>query len=84
MPIFEFKCQKCDEYFELLVMNKDDEDKELKCPKCGAQSFERIMSSTNFNMKGSIGTGISYSGSTVQERKCSGGSCSTYTIPGVD
>ncbi len=84
MPIFEFKCQKCEEYFELLVMNKDDESKELKCPKCGAQSFERIMSSTNFNMKGSVGAGMSSSGSNVQERKCSSGSCSTYTIPGED
>lgn len=84
MPIFEFKCQKCEEFFELLVMNKDDEEKELKCPKCGAQSFERIMSSTNFTMKGSIGKGMASSGANVQERQCSGGSCSTYTIPGQD
>lgn len=84
MPIFEFKCQKCEEYFELLVMKKDDENEELKCPKCGEQSFERIMSSTNFSMKGSIGSGMSSGGSSVQERKCSSGSCSTYTIPGVD
>ncbi len=84
MPIFEFKCQKCEEYFELLVMNKEDENEELKCPKCGEQSFERIMSSTNFSMKGSIGSGMSSEGSSIQERKCSSGSCSTYTIPGVD
>ena len=82
MPIFEFKCQKCEEFFELLVMNNDNE--EIKCPACGAQSFERIMSSTNFNMKGSIGTGVNSGGGNVQERKCSGGSCSTYTIPGQD
>lgn len=84
MPIYEFKCQKCEEFFELLVLNKDNQDEEIKCPKCGAQSFERIMSSTNFNMKGSIGQGMSSGGASVQERKCSTGSCSTYTIPGTD
>ena len=33
MPIFEFKCLKCEEFIEMLVMNQDDEV-ELKCPKC--------------------------------------------------
>ncbi|MBW1749046.1 MAG: hypothetical protein JRJ34_11895 [Deltaproteobacteria bacterium] len=31
MPIYEFKCLKCEEFIELLVMNKDEEI-ELKCP----------------------------------------------------
>lgn len=84
MPIYEFKCQKCEEFFEILVMNKEDEEKELKCPACGAQSFERIMSSTNFSMKGSLNSSMNSGGASVQERKCSGGSCSTYTIPGED
>jgi len=25
MPIYEFKCLKCNEFFELLVMNKEEE-----------------------------------------------------------
>ncbi|MBU4068406.1 MAG: zinc ribbon domain-containing protein, partial [Proteobacteria bacterium] len=49
MPIFEFKCLKCQAYFEILIMNKDDEV-ELKCPECKAEEFERILSSTNFAM----------------------------------
>lgn len=84
MPIYEFKCQKCETFFELLIMNTENKDEEIKCPACGAQSFERIMSSTNFSMKGSIGNGMSSKGVSVQERQCSSGSCSTYTIPGGD
>ncbi len=83
MPIYEFKCSKCEEFFELLVM-KNDDDKEVKCPKCDSMEFERIMSSTNFSM-GSSNTGSSAkSGVNVKERTCTSGSCSTYTIPGSD
>ena len=83
MPIYEFKCKECDEYFELLVMSKNEED-EFKCPKCGAQSFERIMSRTNFNVTGSACSSAGSNGAGIQERQCSSGSCSTYTIPGDD
>lgn len=84
MPIYEFKCTKCEEFFELLVMNRDDE--EIKCPKCGAQSFERILSRTNFKVPGGSSACASAgdSGPGVQERRCSSGSCTTYTIPGDD
>lgn len=84
MPIYEFKCQKCEEYFELLVMKKENEDEEMKCPKCGAQSFERIMSTTNFSVNGSACSSSGENGLGIHERKCSGGSCTTYTIPGSD
>lgn len=78
MPIYEFKCSKCNEIFEVIVMSGND-DEEIKCTKCGSQSFERVLSS------GSIGASNpspSGSGVSCQERKCSSGSCSTYTIPG--
>ena len=81
MPIFEFKCTECGEFFELLVMNQKD-DEEVKCPKCGAQSFERVMSMSNYSMGGSsAGTA---SKPSCQERSCSGGSCSTYSVPGIE
>ncbi len=84
MPIYEFKCMKCEEFIELLVMSKNDED-ELKCPKCGGQSFERVMSRTNFNMTGSpSGSRACSADSGKLERTCSSGSCTTYTVPGVD
>lgn len=81
MPIYEFKCLKCEEFIELLVMSKGDEE-ELKCTKCGSQSFERVISRTNFNMAGSSTRSCDVS-SGKQERTCSSGSCTTYTVPGV-
>lgn len=80
MPIYEFKCTKCEEFFEVIVMNaKDDQD--VNCPECKSKEFERVVSQTNFTM-GSAHKGPSASGVQTQERACSGGSCKTYTVPG--
>jgi len=78
MPIFEFKCLKCQAYFEILIMNKDDEV-ELKCPECKSEEFERIISTTNFAMGESSGSNNKPSATT---KTCSSGSCTTYDIPG--
>lgn len=83
MPIYEFKCLKCEEFVELLVMNKDEED-ELKCTKCGGQSFERVMSRTNFTLSNSCASKSAQNFGGKQERTCSSGSCTTYTVPGID
>lgn len=74
MPIYEFKCLKCQEYFELLLMSQDKEV-ELRCPKCKSGEFERILSNTSYAMGGS-------SKVTSQTRTCSTGSCTTYEVPG--
>ena len=78
MPIYEFKCTKCEEFFEVIVMGSDD--KEIGCPKCKSNEFERVVSKTNFNMGG--GASKQPAGVQTQERSCSGGSCKTYTVPG--
>ncbi|ADR18871.1 FmdB family zinc ribbon protein [Calditerrivibrio nitroreducens] len=51
MPIYEYKCTKCNHIFELLEPTFNDV-KEKKCVKCGS-SAERIMSLTSFQLKGS-------------------------------
>ncbi len=79
MPIFEFKCLKCSEFFEVLVMSKD-EDAETKCPKCGSEEFERVLSATNHAIAG--GSGAGEARASTQTRNCSAGNCTTYTIPG--
>ncbi|MDO9565207.1 MAG: zinc ribbon domain-containing protein [Candidatus Desulfaltia sp.] len=79
MPIYEFKCLKCQEYFELLVMSQDEE-LELRCPKCKSEEFERVISTTNYSM--SSGSGKGQEGG-VKTRQCSSGSCTTYDIPGL-
>lgn len=80
MPIFEFKCTKCEEFFEIIVMGSDKDDA-VKCPKCKSEEFERVVSKTNFNMGSGGGSGRAR-GVETQERQCSGGSCKTYTVPG--
>ncbi len=82
MPIYEFKCLKCEEFFEILVMG-GDEEKKMACPKCDSEDFERVLSTTNYNMPGGTSGGggaAEQTGTTT--RTCSGGSCTTYNIPG--
>ena len=78
MPIYEFRCLKCQNVFELLVLN-DAEDAEMRCPNCSSEDFQRVMSAASYTMGGGTGAG---SGASVQNRSCPGGSCTTYDIPG--
>ncbi len=80
MPIFEFKCSECEEFFEVIVMGSDDESS-VNCPKCKSQQFQRVVSKTNYAMGNSSASGGAQ-GVQTQERQCSSGSCSTYTVPG--
>jgi putative FmdB family regulatory protein len=78
MPLYEFKCLKCNEFFELLVMKKGEEV-EMQCPKCNSSEFERVLSKTSYAMGADAQGG---QGPSAQTRTCSTGSCTTYTIPG--
>lgn len=80
MPIYEFKCSKCEEFFEVIVMGSDN-DQSVHCPKCKSDEFERVVSKINFNMGSSSNSGQA-SGVSTQERQCSSGSCKTYTVAG--
>jgi len=78
MPIYEFKCLKCNDIFELLLINKSQPLK-LQCPKCDSDKLERVLSATGYT----IGSGSGQrTGATSQARTCPGGSCTTYDIPG--
>ena len=81
MPIFEFKCSKCETFFEIITNASSRDDADNKCPECGAIEFERVLSKTNYVM----GSSSSNASSSVskQERNCSQGSCTTYTVPGA-
>lgn len=76
MPIYEFKCLKCNNVFELLMINRDAA--QMRCPHCQSEDFERVISRTSYAM-GSDGTSA---GVSRQTRNCSGGSCTTYDISG--
>lgn len=80
MPIYEFRCLECKEIFEVIVVS-GNENEEIQCTKCGSTSFERVLSSGSISVSNQ-GAGTSQSAS-IKERKCSTGSCTTYTIPGA-
>jgi len=77
MPLYEFKCIKCNEMIELLIMNKEEEI-DLCCPKCGSREIERVISSTSYVM----GNSSNDPQASSTTRNCSTGSCTTYDIPG--
>jgi putative FmdB family regulatory protein len=70
MPIYEYRCTKCEDVFEKLVFGKD----EVVCPKCGGQ-VDKLMSACSF--KSSAGdfktSGSGKSGCSG----CSATSCAT-------
>lgn len=50
MPIYEYRCQECQQIFEQWQRDFNDQDK--SCPVCGGKS-QRQISNTSFVLKGS-------------------------------
>ncbi|WP_045222533.1 FmdB family zinc ribbon protein [Desulfonatronum thioautotrophicum] len=50
MPIYEYRCQECQQIFE--QWQKDYSDQDKACPVCGGRS-QRLISNTSFVLKGS-------------------------------
>ncbi len=73
MPIYEYKCNKCNHEFECLVIGSNEE---VTCPDCSGTQVERLMSACSFKSGGAYsppstgGGGSSCSG-------CSSTNCST-------
>jgi len=63
MPIYEYKCTKCGEVFEML-RNLNEDDRSLTCPRCHAESPERILSLFSSASSPSSGSGCEGTGFT--------------------
>ena len=50
MPIYDYKCSKCDHQFE--VIQKFSEKPIKKCPKCELNSVSKMVSAPSFRLKG--------------------------------
>ena len=77
MPIFEFKCLKCNHLREIIITNSSQQI-EMKCEKCGSEELQRVISKTSYIM-GSDGNA---SIKTTTKQCGPGNSCTTYEIPG--
>ncbi|HDD44519.1 MAG TPA: zinc ribbon domain-containing protein [Candidatus Desulfofervidus auxilii] len=77
MPIYEFRCLRCGEIFELLKIKTEDDMVEMKCPECGSSKIERVLSKIGM-VKDKSG------GPTAQFRQCSSGTCGTLSVPGPE
>lgn len=51
MPIYEYRCQNCGK--ELEVIQKISDSPLTDCPECGKNSLTKVISSTQFQLKGS-------------------------------
>ena len=69
MPIYEFRCRKCDAQFEELVYGSHED---IVCPECGAANAEREMSTFAFKSGGKM-VGSSSSGCS----SCHSSSCAS-------
>lgn len=53
MPIFEYRCNKCNTEFEKLVFM--GEDKNISCPDCKTEDVTKKMSVSSFMAGNSLG-----------------------------
>jgi putative FmdB family regulatory protein len=59
MPLYEFKCDKCNHHFEELFMEATNV-KECDCPKCkSSRSSKRMISKSSFRTKSDTIKGLS-------------------------
>ena len=72
MPLFEYKCEKCENNFETLVLSLDEE---ISCPGCGSKNIEKLFSSFGFKSKNSIPISTSPTSSVGSGCGCTPVSC---------
>jgi putative FmdB family regulatory protein len=69
MPLYEYKCTKCNEQFEVLLLKQDET---VTCPRCNTADVEKLMSACAVKSGGTFTPSTGSSGCA----SCSGGNCS--------
>ena len=62
MPIYDYKCSKCDHQFEVIQKFSDKPLK--KCPNCNLNTVSKMVSAPSFRLKGG-GWSVSYTHLTL-------------------
>ena len=74
MPVYEYRCNKCDDKFELLRgISQANED--ATCPKCHKTAKKVLSKFMSYSKSGNLTTPIA--GTTNSCSGCSSSSCST-------
>ncbi|MFW7381032.1 MAG: FmdB family zinc ribbon protein [Oligoflexus sp.] len=60
MPLYEYKCEKCETVSEFHMKMSDPHPE--SCPDCGAKSLRKLISQTAFQLKGDGWYSDGYSG----------------------
>ena len=55
MPIYEYKCEKCEHVFEMLVGSSENQSK-IHCEKCGSSKLKKLISAPYVSVKEGSGT----------------------------
>lgn len=72
MPIYEYKCLKCANQFEVLVRNQQQKP---QCSKCGGKNVERKLSVFARTVSDTKACPARQSCPEANTHKCSGGCC---------
>jgi putative FmdB family regulatory protein len=70
MPIYEYQCSHCRYYLE--VMQKITDAKLRKCPSCGRNTLQKLMSAPVFRLKGSGWYETDFKSDQEQKRNLAG------------
>jgi putative FmdB family regulatory protein len=52
MPMYDYRCNNCDEKFEELVLSSSTPDEEIVCPNCNENQSERLLSAPMVSTSG--------------------------------
>ncbi|MBC8216786.1 MAG: zinc ribbon domain-containing protein [Candidatus Marinimicrobia bacterium] len=44
MPMYDYRCNNCGKEYEELVWSSSTPDEKIKCPECGEQKSQRLLS----------------------------------------
>ena len=70
MPIYEYRCSQCGHQEEHL--QKASEPALTKCPACGKDSFNKLLSAAGFQLKGSGWYATDFKGGSAKKEKSAG------------
>jgi len=67
MPLYEYRCKKCDKQFEFLILSATEEQYAAHslCDSCGGP-LEKVISLSSFKLKGFGWAKDSYGGKKVE------------------